>query len=280
MAKRFHFDTFEIDDHQFDYLRDLVYREAGINLTPAKRCLVQTRIGKLMRRNGIGGYDELFHILESDKSGHELVRVLDAICTNHTYFFRESEHFEYLDKEILPTIVETKKAKTIRVWSAGCSSGEEPYSLAITLNEFLRKYDRWSFYIYASDLSSKVLNTAKRGIYDYDEIRHLSEDIKKRYFKKGRNQFQHLIKVKDHLTRNIRFARHNLLSKLESESNFDIIFCRNVMIYFDMDTKKRVVDRLSEKLADNGYFITGHSESLNMIEHNMKMEKPTIYRRI
>lgn len=278
MANRFQFQTFEISDDEFEYFRDLIYREAGINLTPAKRCLVQTRIGKLMRRSGINGYQELFDILENDTSGEQLVRVLDAICTNHTYFFRESEHFEYLEEQILPELIKNKRDRTIRIWSAGCSSGEEPYSLAITLSEFFKSRPNWNTYILATDLSSKVLNTAKNGIYDYEEIRHLSPEIKKRYFMKGKGQFGNLIKVKESLTRNIRFLRHNLLDELESEVNFDIIFCRNVMIYFDLDTKKKVVDRLSEKLKKDGYFISGHSESLNMIEHNFKMIKPTIYR--
>lgn len=272
------FRHFEITDKEFEHFRELIYQEAGINLTPAKRCLVQTRIGKLMRRRNINGFKQLFSMLENDDTGQELISVVDAICTNHTYFFRENEHFNYLTEHIIPDLVNNQNKKIVRIWSAGCSTGEEPYSIAISLNEVRNHLQSWKFNVFASDLSTKALKTAARGIYEMETIRPLSDELKKKYFQRGKGRFSNLVKVKDNVKLQVEFKRHNLLNTLDNQQKFDVIFCRNVMIYFDQDTKTKVVHRVGEKLNEGGYFITGHSESLNMIEHPYTMVKPTIYK--
>jgi len=272
------FKHFEIEDDEFDYLRNLIYREAGINLTPAKKCLVQTRIGKLMRRRSIDGYSELFKLLREDDSGQELTNVIDVITTNHTYFFREEEHFNYLADTIIPELLSKKRNKHIRIWSAGCSSGEEPYSIAIILKEQVQISENWTFEIFATDLSTEALFTAEKGIYEAETIKKLSLESKRKYFKKGKNRFGNLVKVKGNIRQLITFRRHNLLKELPAVPKFDIIFCRNVMIYFDHQTKERVVNNISQKLTSDGYFITGHSESLNTIKHPFETAKPTIYK--
>lgn len=232
-----------------------------------------------MRKRNIDGFQELFDVLENDSTGQEMISVVDAICTNHTYFFREEEHFQFLVSDIIPNLIkENPKKREIRLWSAGCSTGEEPYTLAIALSEAFQKYPDKTFNIFASDLSTKAIYKASRGIYDIDEIETLPDDLKKKYFQKGRGKYSSYVRVKPILKHHIDFRRHNLLKTLESEDNFDVIFCRNVMIYFDFDTKQRVVNRLSEKLKKGGYFISGHSESLSTIKHKFEMIRPTIYK--
>jgi chemotaxis protein methyltransferase CheR len=274
------FKHFDISDSEFTYLQKLIYREAGINLTEAKKCLVQTRIGKLMRKNHIDGYDALFRLLENDKSGDTLVIVLDAISTNHTFFFREDAHFKYLIDSIVPQLLSRPGSKPIRIWSSACSSGEEPYSIAISMLEALQGKKHNGFEILASDLSTKVLDQAAKGIYPYEVIEQIPLDLKRKYFQKAKDNAVPFVKVKDEVRRHIRYRRHNLLYPIADEQPFDVIFCRNVMIYFDYDTKTKVVNTLYNMVGLNGWFITGHSESLSMIKHPFRMVQPTIYRKL
>lgn len=274
------FQHFEISDREFQYLRQLIYREAGINLTDAKKCLVQTRIGKLMRKNNINGYDALFRLLESDTTGNILVTVLDSISTNHTFFFREDAHFKYLIDTIVPHLLSVNSSKPIRIWSSACSSGEEPYSIAISMMEALAGKKHNGFSILASDLSTKVLQQAERGVYPFEVIEQVPLDIKRKYFQRSKKGDHPLVKVKDEVRKHVRYRRHNLLYPLTDEEPFDIVFCRNVMIYFDYETKTKVVNTLYQVVANSGWFITGHSESLSMIKHAFRMAQPTIYRKL
>lgn len=273
------FQYYEIGERDFRYLKELIYKEAGIHLTDAKRCLVQTRIGKLMRKNGIDGYKHLFNLLESETTGKTLELVLDSISTNHTFFFREDAHFSFLAEQIVPTLVKQHQNKHIKIWSAACSSGEEPYSIAITMIDALVAFPGVSFSVFSSDISVTVLDKARKGIYPYEEIQSLPDNVKRKYFQRGKSDFSDLVKVKDSVREKVTFARHNLLENLQSGENFDIIFCRNVMIYFDNPTKEKIVSLLSKRLNPNGYFINGHSESLSAIKHDLSMVRPTIYRR-
>jgi len=276
----FEFKHFEIADKQFRYLKELIYKEAGINLTDAKRCLVQTRIGKLMRKNHINGYDDLFNKLQSESNGKTLELVLDSISTNHTFFFREDAHFSYLTETILPTLVKTHGLKHIKIWSSASSSGEEPYSIGISMMEALHSFPGVTFSVVASDISITVLEKAKKGIYPLEELDGMPDSLKRKYFQRGKSDFADLVKVKPALREKITYAKHNLLEPLQQNETFDIIFCRNVMIYFDNPTKEKIVSLLCTKLSNNGYFINGHSESLSAIKHNLTMIKPTIYRRL
>lgn len=275
------FQHFLISDREFNYLRELIYREAGINLTEAKKCLVQTRIGKLMRRNNIDGYDQLFKVLENDPQGDMLVTVLDSISTNHTFFFREDAHFSYLQDVIVPEMLAGNPSKKLALWSSACSSGEEPYSIAITLSEVLeKKFPQADYSILATDISTKVLEQAQNGVYPMEVIESIPLELKKKYFQRGRNANSDKAKVKDFLRAKIGYSRHNLLYVLDQNVTFDIVFCRNVMIYFDYQTKEKVVKNIFQKIKPGGYFITGHSESLSVIDHPFKQIKPTIYRKI
>lgn len=275
------FQHFLISDREFNYLRELIYREAGINLTEAKKCLVQTRIGKLMRKFDINGYNELFKVLENDPQGDMLVTVLDSISTNHTFFFREDAHFSYLQDVIVPELLLPNSSKKLSIWSSACSSGEEPYSIAITLSEVMeKKYSNADYRILATDLSTKVLNEAKKGVYPMEVIESIPLELKKKYFQRGRNTNSDKARVKESLRSKIDYSRHNLLYVLDQNQEFDVVFCRNVMIYFDYQTKEKVVKNIFQKIKPGGYFITGHSESLSVIDHPFKQIKPTIYRKI
>lgn len=274
------FQNFEISDREFKYLQQLVYKEAGINLTDAKKCLVQTRIGKLMRKNLINGYDALFRLLENDQTGNLLVTVLDSISTNHTFFFREDAHFKYLNDVIVPQLLSKSSSKPIRIWSSACSSGEEPYTIAITMLEALAGKKHSGFNILASDLSTKVLSQAEKGIYPMEVVEPVPLDLKRKYFQKSKRGEVQLVRVKDEVRKLVRYRRHNLLYPLTDEDPFDIVFCRNVMIYFDYETKTNVVNTIHKVVAPHGWFITGHSESLSMIKHAFQMVQPTIYRKL
>lgn len=275
-----HFKHYEITDDEFEYLRKLIYREAGINLTPAKKCLAQTRIGKLMRKKGIDGYKKLFQILENDKTGYQLEMVLDAISTNHTFFFREDAHFSFLNDTIIPGL-QKKGVREIEIWSAGCSSGEEPYTIAISILEAKNegKYADVRFRIDASDISTEVLKKAKAAVYHAESIQELPYTIKKRYFRRGKDRYLQFVKVKEEVQKYVTYSRKNLLLPNDDPKKYHIVFCRNVMIYFDRETKEKVVANLYDKLHPGGYLITGHSESLNGITHKLLQEKPTIYRK-
>lgn len=279
MTGKIEFKRHQLGDKQFEYLRELIYKEAGINLTDAKRCLVETRIGKLMRKNNIDNYEALFRLLETDTSGDFLVLVLDSISTNHTFFFREDAHFTYLTETIIPFLVKNLGRKHIRIWSAACSSGEEPYTIAISLHELQNSYPYLDFEILATDLSTKVLSNANSGVYPIDVIEKIPTPLRKKYFQRGKDDKFNLVKVKDFIRSKVTFMRHNLLYPLPGSEKFDIVFCRNVMIYFDYVIKEKVVKNIYENVADEGFFITGHSESLSVIRHPFVTEKPTIYRK-
>lgn len=266
-----------ISDREFTYLKNLIYKEAGINLTEAKKCLVQTRIGKLMRRQNIDGYSHLFALLESDSKGIYLEQILNSISTNHTFFFREDSHFKYLVDELVPQLLLKLNGEPLKIWSAGCSSGEEPYSLAMSLSETQTIGRTFNFSILATDISTSVLDIAKKGIYPLEEIAVIENRLQKKYFQVGKGQFSDLVKVKPMLREKITFEKHNLLTPLAIPVKFNIIFCRNVMIYFDSNTKEKIVSLLHSKLKNGGFFITGHSESLGNINHSFDTLRPTIY---
>ncbi len=273
----------EISDTEFEYLRDLIYREAGINLTPQKKLLAQTRLGKLMRRRNISGYEELFSMIQDDKSGLALEMVIDAISTNHTFFFREDAHFKLLNEEIIPDILSKKKTnkQLIRLWSAGCSSGEEPYTAIITFLEAQRNKlipPDTQLEVVGTDISKEILDKAAAGLYPAEVVENLDYNLKKKYFQKGRGSYHKYVRIKPSVNEKVTFRRHNLLFPFSDFGMFDIIICRNVMIYFDQQTKQKVLDNMLQSMHTDSFLIIGHSESLNNIRHSLKTYRPTIFR--
>jgi chemotaxis protein methyltransferase CheR len=246
---------------QFKRFSDLVYHECGINLHDGKEQLLKARLSKRLRKTGIKSIDEYLKVLKDDEQ--ELVDFLDAISTNHTFFFRESHHFDYLKKD------------HTNIWCAASSSGEEPYSLAIHCMEKGFKPT-----ILATDISTYSLLIAERGIYPMARAKNVAAPILRRYFQKGYGKWDEHIRVKDEIKKMVTIKRLNLLTDPLPRQEFDVIFCRNVLIYFDNNVKVEVINKLYRVLKWNGYLIVGGAESLNNVSHRYKYVKPSIYMKI
>jgi chemotaxis protein methyltransferase CheR len=272
----------EMTDADFKKISTLVYELCGIHLHEGKKELVKARLGKRVRAGRFSSFREYYQYAVEDPSGEELTHLLDSIATNFTSFFREPQHFDYLQKEFMPGLAAGGSKgcqKKLRFWSAGCSSGEEPYSLLICLYETLPDFPSWDIQILATDLSQKILKTAMTGVYPQERIASVPVPVKKKYFLQGENQWRNHVKVKDFLKQPIRFQRFNLLDSLTVREPFDCIFCRNVMIYFDKKTQARLVNGFYEYLAKGGVFFIGHSESLAGIPHRFQYVRPAIYKK-
>ncbi len=267
-----------LSDRELAQIVVLVYERAGIRLHDGKRELVTARLQKRLRHLGLGSYREYLHYLETDQSGEEMVAFLDAIATNHTYFFREEQHFAFLRERIVPTLEARPGRPAIDIWSAACSTGEEPFTLGITLADVL-KDGADGFTMLASDLSTKALATARSGIYKMERVKDLPLDLLRRHFERGMGPQQGLARVSASLRRRIEFAQLNLLEIGDLGRRFDVIFCRNVMIYFDRIVQQRVVTMLERHLRPNAYLFISHSESLNGISHGLKWVAPAVYQR-
>jgi chemotaxis protein methyltransferase CheR len=275
------FEQAELTDADFRKLSRLIYDKCGICLSEGKEALVRSRLGKEIREGQFGSFRNYYQHVVDDTSGKALVHLLDSISTNFTSFFREEKHFEFLRTELLPELMETKhnQDKKLRFWSAGCSSGEEPYSIAITLFEAIQNPAAWDVKILATDISTKVLSIAQSGVFRQDRVQSINRDLLKKYFLKGDRNWKDFVKVKDSLKQHIQFKRLNLVAPFSFNEPFDCIFCRNVMIYFDNKTRTDLVNRFCGYLAKGGALLIGHSESLNGIQHVLRYAKPAVYRK-
>jgi len=269
-----------LSDREFSDLCRLIHRHAGIYLPPQKKELVQARLGKLLRVRGLISFQEYYRQVLEDKSGGELTQLLDAISTNQTAFWREPAHFLLLSQEILPLWQQQKRAGlSWRFWSAGCSSGEEPYTLAMVLLEALPAQELKGVKIYASDLNTQVLAQAQRGIYPEARAAPLPAEWRRRYFQKGIGRWEGYVRVKPEVQALVHFFHLNLMDALDFHDEFDLIFCRNVMIYFDRQTQATVVEKFYRSLRPGGCLFLGHSESLCNLRHRFTYVKPTVYRK-
>ena len=271
----------EMSDHQFEQVSRLVKSQAGINLHEGKKELAKARLTTRLRVLGLPGFNDYLHYLASDRSGHELVEMLDAISTNLTGFFREPVHFDYLRQVILPHLqVAQSREKRLRIWSAGCSTGEEAYSIAMALCEGMTQRAAWDVRILATDLSTHVLRTAADGVYTAERLESLPEMMVPRYFtpivprpRDHEPGFRVRPVIRDLLT----FGRLNLMESWPMVRNFNVVFCRNVMIYFDKPTQEKLVNRFYDMLVPGGTLFIGHSESLTNITHDFQYVQPTVY---
>jgi chemotaxis protein methyltransferase CheR len=263
-----------------------VYEHCGINLHVGKKELIRARLAKRLRHGNFKSFsDYLKHVLE-DKTGKEFSILIDSISTNLTSFFREGQHFEFLRSRFIPSLLE-QKAKShnfrIRAWSAGCSSGEEPYSIAITLLDAVQGRGRWDIKILATDISTSILETAQRGVYDKQRIEPVSPMQRQKYLMTSHTaDKQKAFEVSKSLKDVVIFKYLNLMEDwpINPSGGIDFIFCRNVMIYFDKRTQEKLVNRYWNVLAPKGILFTGHSESLTGIEHKFKYIQPTIYMKL
>jgi len=267
-----HPETPRISERELKLISDLVYHHTGIRLGPEKRHLIELRLGKILRNEKIPSYEEYYRRVISDKSGQELRRLLDALTTNFSLFFREKQHFEFL-KELLQK--EFLRKKAFSIWSSACATGEEPYSIVITVLETLNP-SLYKVELIASDISTHALKLAQEGLYPPESLKGISPLLVKKYFVKEERGFR----VKNEVKSLVKFMQINLLSPPPWREYFDVIFCRNVMIYFDENSRMKALENLLQALKPGGYLILGHVEAfLGRIIKGLELVKNSIYRK-
>ena len=272
----------QVPDKIFQELVDIVYRESGIVLRDKKE-LVDARLASLSRKKGYKSPEEIIRRLRNDTSGDALVELLDQVSTNLTFFFREPAHFDFLAGVLIPELLARKRSKRdnrLRFWSAACSSGEEPYSLAMTALDAMNNDSSWDLKILATDISTKVLRKGMDGQYSRQEVLKAPSAIIQKYFNRMGDRQNAVYQVKDEVRRLVSFRRLNLLSdSYPFSGRFDLIVCRNVMIYFDGPTKEGLLKRFHKYMEDGAYLFTGHAESLTSYEHLLKRVQVAVYRK-
>lgn len=262
-----------LSDTEFQQFKTWLYEAAGINLSAAKKALVAGRLGKRLKHYGLDSYGEYFRLIMQQSEVVELQMALDLLTTNETYFFREPKHFDYLRLHVLPKV---QPGKAFRVWCAASSSGEEPYTIAMTLADGLPGTP-WE--IVASDISTRVLEKARSGHYALERAHNIPQPLLAKYCLRGTGTQEGTFLMERDMRSRVQFMQINLNAALPKLGEFDMIFLRNVMIYFDMETKRQVVARMLPMLKAGGYFIVSHSESLNGINDSLKLVTPSIYRK-
>jgi chemotaxis protein methyltransferase CheR len=263
-----------LSSRDFTRLKQFIYTECGINLTDAKRTMLEARLQKRLKQLSIPTFSQYCdYLFSKEGQDDELTHMIDQVTTNKTDFFREPAHFDYLTRKVLPEITLTQRSVT--VWSAGCSSGEEPYTLAMVLKEY-----GCDFMVLATDISTKVLDKAQRAVYDGEQVAPIPDAFKKKYLLKSKNPAQKLYRVIPELREHVRFRRLNFM---EGDFGFrepmDVIFCRNVIIYFDKPTQERLLNKFCNYLSPKGYIFMGHSETLLGMDVPLVPVAPTVYRR-
>ncbi len=264
-----------MDDHLFNKFRQLIYEVSGIHLSDQKKALVVGRLSKRIRELGIDNFKAYYDYVVQDKTGREIVKLIDFISTNVTHFFRESDHFDFLKEKLIEWKEEGQTR--FRIWSSACSTGEEPYTIAITAMEALNSTSI-DLKILATDISTRVLEQCKKGEYYSHKVENIPNYLLQKYFNKKKVDNEWVYIVSDKIKRVITFARLNLIeTPYPMQGPFDIIFCRNVMIYFDERVRNKLVNEMYRLLKPKGYLIVGHSESITSAQTGFRILKPSIY---
>ncbi len=270
---------FVFRDEHFEVLRKLVRKHTGIALSDIKKELIYGRIARRLRVLKIDSFDAYLEILEQ-KGNDELGDFVNSVTTNLTSFFREDHHFQYLQSTLLPMLMSRRQdTRRIRIWSAGCSTGQEPYSIAMVIRETISNINNWDIKILATDIDTAVLETAKNGVYDTGKIDGVSKARLQRWFLKGKNDLSDSVKVRPELQEIITFKQLNLLNDWPVHGQFDVLFCRNVVIYFDKDTQRILFERFANTLKDDSHMFIGHSESLFKVTDRFELLGKTIHRK-
>jgi len=269
-----------LSPRDFDFLSKLVYDRSRICLGPEKQPLVAGRLARHLRSLGCTGFADYCARLATPAGADEIEVVIDLITTNHTHFFREREHFECLSRQLLPTLAAraSSAGRPLRIWSAAAASGEEPYSLAIALAEFARSQPLPDWRVYASDISRRMVDRCRLGIYEAAKVELPSADLLPRYFRRGFGPREGYYRIKPEVRRSVTVEAANLFQKTYPvPANLDVVFCRNVMIYFDAASRTQLVSRLFEQLAPGGYLVIGHAESLLGLQHRFRQIRPSVF---
>lgn len=272
--------NFDLGNSEFEKISRLVYEICGIDLHEGKRELVKTRLIKRLREGNFKSFSDYCKFVSTCEGTDELVAMIDSISTNLTSFFREDKHFEKMRFVISQRLksLNGRRRLRLRVWSAGCSTGEEPYTISMVLKEMALS-NPVDFSIWATDISTRVLKTAVAGVYPEERIQKIPPDLVRKYFLRGKGSWEGFYRVKADLKQHVEFARFNLKDSLPGNERFDMIFCRNVMIYFDKEMQRNLVARFYNCLAEGGYFFVGHSESLTGLNHQYRYVEPSVYRK-
>ena len=273
----------QLSDAEFARLSAFIYNVAGIKMPPAKRIMLQSRLQKRLRELGMDSFKEYTEDVLSERGKQEeLIQMLDVVSTNKTDFFREPVHFDFLRETILPAHYQASGARPIKIWSAACSSGEEPYTIAMTIAEYCRiKGVQYDYSIVGTDISTKVLKMAENAVYKMDKIEGMPLEILHRYFLRSKDRANPTVRVIPELRRHVKVQRMNFMDETYPiNETFDVVFCRNVLIYFDRPTQEKVIGKLCTKLKQGGYFFLGHSESIMNMSLPLQAVRPTIFRKI
>ncbi|MBI5562170.1 MAG: protein-glutamate O-methyltransferase [Deltaproteobacteria bacterium] len=277
----------KMSERDFRRLSEYIEAELGIKMPLAKKQLLESRLLKRLRALGLDTYGEYCDYLFSQEGqGKEIVTMIDLVTTNKTDFFREPDHFDYLFNTALPELVRSYGAgvrKTLVVWSAGCSTGEEPYTIAMVMSEFAERYPGFGFdfTILATDISTRVVETAARGVYGADRIAPIPEEMRRKYLLRSKDRQKGLFRVAPELRGRVRFRRLNFMDEdFGFREPLDVIFCRNVIIYFDKETQERLLQRFCENLRPGSFIFLGHSETLTGFDVPLERVAPSVYRRL
>lgn len=273
----------ELTRAEYELFRELIYQQSGINLGDQKMQLLRARLGKRMRVGSFKSFRAYYDYVRNDPTGDELCELLNAVSTNTTHFFREAKHFEFLAVTLRSWMTDSRwraRHNPVRIWCAASSTGEEPYSIAMTVHDLMQDVTDMTFKILATDISTRVLERAKRGVYPAAAAENIPLAYRTRYLIKTKLDGEPAVQVRPELARFVRFERFNLMTETFPFQNpFDIIFCRNVMIYFDRPTQEKLVARFHRHLTPGGYLVIGHSESLQTLDHPFVYRQATVYQK-
>jgi len=275
----------QLSSRDFERFSKLVYDQCGIRLPQHKRSMLEARLRKRLREHNLVSFEDYAEmIFEGEIPVDELVKLIDVVTTNKTDFFREPAHFDFLVKRALPVLLQTGGGMTsqpLHVWSAGCSTGKEPYTLAMVLSEFQEEHSGFRYEILGTDISTDVLEKARLGIYKEEKVAPIPAFLRKKYLLKSKNPAHQKVRIVPELRARTRFARLNFMDRsFEFEHPFDVIFCRNVMIYFDRDTQEQLLTKLAACLLPGRFLFLGHSETLLGFDLPLEQMAPSVYRKV
>jgi chemotaxis protein methyltransferase CheR len=273
-----------LSDKVFSRFSSFIYDEVGIKLPPAKKTMLEARLNKRLKAHDFRSFEEYADfVFSAEGRGEELVNLIDVVTTNKTDFFREPAHFEYLVKSAIPAMIDACDVgfkKPFKIWSAGCSTGEEPYTMAMVLSEFAASQPGFKSSILATDISTIVLGKAKNAIYAEDRVDTIPLQLKKKYLLKSKDKSKPLVRMSPALRSMIQFRRLNFMEDFGMQEYLDVIFCRNVIIYFDKPTQERLLNRFCKQLVKGGYLFLGHSETLSGLNVPLTPVASTVYRKL
>lgn len=276
--------TYTLSEKTFWKISRFIFEKIGIKMPPAKKNMLQGRLMKRMRQLKIDTFEDYCdYLFDQENRRDEMVHMFDAVTTNKTDFFREPKHFEFLTEKVLPELVRlngTGLRRPLAVWSAGCSTGAEPYTLAMVLSEFAEYQRGFDYIVFATDISTQVLTKAHEAIYSENEAKPIPMPLKKKYLLRSKDRSREIVRIAPEIRKKVKFARLNFIDEqYPITTDMDVVFCRNVLIYFDHPTQQQVLTRLCRHLRPDGYLFSGHSETLNGFDLPLYQVATTVYRK-